>query len=309
MTPFVSICIPAYKRLNYLQRLIESIRLQTYKNYEVIITDDSDIDSSVYDYVISKASDLKIVYYKNSTPLGSPKNWLASISHAKGEWIKIMHDDDYFTSPDSLQRFVYQVDLNVDCIFSGYHAVYENGDIKNKTISTLQFNHFIHKPLNLFSGNIIGPPSVMMFRKSVKETFDERLKWIVDWELYIRLAYKYKLKYVPQPLIEVSYNDTQITNSCFLNPVVEIPETLIFTNKYGNNLFKHILAYDAWWRLIRNLGLKDISELRKYSGEININDNILKIVSLQSHIPSAILKIGGVSKILMSISYLFNRNR
>ncbi|MEY2596009.1 MAG: hypothetical protein RI965_1281, partial [Bacteroidota bacterium] len=89
----------------------------------------------------------------------------------------------------------------------------------------------------------------------------------------------------------------------------EIPETLIFTNKYGNNLFKHILAYDAWWRLIRNLGLKDISELRKYSSGININDNILKIVSFQSYIPSAIIKIGVVSKILMSISYLFNRDR
>ena len=283
--------------------------MQTYKNYEVIITDDSGSDSSVHDYAISKDSDLNIVYFKNATPLGSPKNWLASISHAKGEWIKIMHDDDYFTSPDSLQKFVDQIGSNVDCIFSGYHAVYENGDIKIKTISSIQFYQFLRKPLSLFSGNIIGPPSVMMFRKSVKETFDERLKWIVDWEYYIRLASKYRLKYIPIPLIEVSHNDTQITNSCFLNPTVEIPETLIFTNKYGNKLFNHILAYDAWWRLIRNLGLKDMSELRKFSNDIIINDNIIKIVNFQSNFPLVILKLGVVSKILMSISYLFNRVR
>lgn len=309
MTPFVSICIPAYKRLNYLQRLIDCIRLQTYKNYEVIITDDSGIDSSVYDYVTSVKHDLNIVYHKNSTPLGSPKNWLASISHAKGDWIKIMHDDDYFTSPDSLQEFVDQIDSNVDCIFSGYHAAYENGEIKNMTISSTRFKQFVHQPLSLFSGNVIGPPSVMMFRRSVKESFDERLKWIVDWEYYIRMASKYNLKYVPKPLIEVSYNDSQITNSCFLNPAVEIPETLIFTNKHGNILFKNILAYDAWWRLIRNLGLRDVSEFRKYSSEININANILKIVRFQSYVPQAILKAGVASKFLMSISFLFNRDR
>lgn len=309
MTPFVSICIPAYKRLNYLQRLIDCIRLQTYKNYEVIIADDSGIDTSVYDYVNSVKSDLNLVYYKNPSPLGSPKNWLASISYAKGDWIKIMHDDDYFTSPDSLQEFVDQIDPNLDCIFSGYHAVYENGAIKNMTISSTRFKQFIQHPLSLFSGNIIGPPSVMMFKKTVKETFDERLKWIVDWEYYIRLAYKYKLKYVSKPLIEVSYNDSQITNSCFLNPAVEIPETLIFTNKYGNMLFKNILAYDAWWRLVRNLGLREVSELRKYSSEININSNILKVVRFQSYIPQVILKVGAISKLLMLISYLFNRDR
>ncbi|MFN5008736.1 MAG: glycosyltransferase family 2 protein [Bacteroidota bacterium] len=309
MTPFVSICIPAYKRLNYLQRLFDSIRIQTYKNYELVITDDSGIDSSVYDYVVSEVSDLSIVYHKNLVPLGSPKNWLASISHAKGDWIKIMHDDDYFTSPSSLQEFVDQIDSTVDCIFSGYHAVYENGGVKNMTISSYRFKQFVHQPLSLFSNNIIGPPSVMMFRKSVTEIFDERLKWIVDWEYYIRLASKYKLKYITKPLIEVSYNDSQITNSCFLNPAIEIPETLIFTNKYGNNLFKNILAYDAWWRLIRNLRMREVSEFIKYSSDITINDNILKIVGFQSYIPLTILKVGAVSKLLMSISYLFNRDR
>jgi glycosyltransferase involved in cell wall biosynthesis len=309
MTPFVSICIPAYKRLIYLQRLFDSIRIQTYKNYELVITDDSGIDSSVYDYVVSEVSDLSIVYHKNLVPLGSPKNWLASISHAKGDWIKIMHDDDYFTSPSSLQEFVDQIDSTVDCIFSGYHAVYENGGVKNMTISSYRFKQFVHQPLSLFSNNIIGPPSVMMFRKSVTEIFDERLKWIVDWEYYIRLASKYKLKYITKPLIEVSYNDSQITNSCFLNPAIEIPETLIFTNKYGNNLFKNILAYDAWWRLIRNLRMREVSEFIKYSSDITINDNILKIVGFQSYIPLTILKVGAVSKLLMSISYLFNRDR
>ena len=305
----ISICIPTYKRTEYLNRLLESIEVQTYTKFVVIISDDSGYDESVRNLINSKKYSFKINFFKNLFPLGSPKNWLASISHAKGDWIKIMHDDDYFTSPSSLQEFVDQIDSTVDCIFSGYHAVYENGGVKNMTISSYRFKQFVHQPLSLFSNNIIGPPSVMMFRKSVTEIFDERLKWIVDWEYYIRLASKYKLKYITKPLIEVSYNDSQITNSCFLIPAIEIPETLIFTNKYGNNLFKNILAYDAWWRLIRNLRMREVSEFIKYSSGIKINDNILKIVVFQSYIPLTILKVGAVSKLLMSISYLFNRDR
>ena len=37
---FISICIPAYKHVDYLQRLLDSILIQTYKNFEIIITDD-----------------------------------------------------------------------------------------------------------------------------------------------------------------------------------------------------------------------------------------------------------------------------
>jgi len=305
----ISICVPAYKRVVYLKRLLSSLEIQSFVDFELIITDDSGEDSSVEKLIKSFNFNFSVVYHKNSSSLGSPKNWLASISHAKGDWIKIMHDDDYFSSPTSLQEFVEEISDNVDCIFSGYDAVYENGQIKNMTISSNRFKQFVHQPLSLFSNNIIGPPSVMMFRKSVTEIFDERLKWIVDWEYYIRLASKYKLKYITKPLIEVSYNDSQITNSCFLNPAIEIPETLIFTNKYGNNLFKNILAYDAWWRLIRNLRMREVSEFIKYSSGIKINDNILKIVGFQSYIPLTILKVGAVSKLLMSISYLFNRDR
>lgn len=305
----ISICIPAYKRVQYLKRLFESIKEQQFRDFEVIVTDDSGDDDSVQLFISSTLFNFEVRYFKNPTQLGSPGNWMASFEKASGEWIKIMHDDDYFTSPDSLQEFIKQIDSNIDCIFSGYHAVYENGEVKNMTISSSRFKQFVHQPLSLFSRNIIGPPSVMMFRKSVTEIFDERLKWIVDWECYIRLASNYNLKYIPKPLIEVSYNDSQITNSCFLNPTVEIPETLIFTNKYGNVLFKNIYAYDAWWRLVRNLGLRDINELKKYSSDIHINSNITNMVRFQSNIPLAILKMGVASKMLMSISYLFNRVR
>lgn len=307
MKPLISICIPAYRRVNYLKRLIESIGQQTYKNIEVVITDDSGEDNSVGDFIKGNSFSFDINYIKNTSSLGSPKNWLASISYASGDWIKIMHDDDYFTSTTSLQTFVNQIEPGVDCLFSGYKAVYENGGEKDMTISQRKFDQFTHQPLSLFAKNIIGPPSVMMFKKEIKETFDERLKWIVDWEYYIRLSLNYKLKYVKEALINVSYNPTQITNSCFLNPNIEIPETLMFTNKYGNKLFEIIHAYDAWWRLLRNLNIRSSIDIDKFSHNELVSDNVYKIIKFQSLFPVSVLKIGIISKCLMSISFLFNR--
>ena len=44
-SPLISICIPAYKRIDYLQKLLDSISIQTFKDYEVIVTDDSPDES------------------------------------------------------------------------------------------------------------------------------------------------------------------------------------------------------------------------------------------------------------------------
>ena len=92
MTPFISICIPAYKRVGYLKRLLDSITIQSYKSFEIIVSDDSD-DESVYQLLQTFAGKLDIQYFKNHPPLGTPANWNFAISKARGEWIKLIHDD------------------------------------------------------------------------------------------------------------------------------------------------------------------------------------------------------------------------
>lgn len=307
MMPNISICIPAYKRVDSLQRLLLSIDSQKYKNFEVIITDDSGEDQTVENFINSTFFSFKIFYFKNPIPLGSPKNWLESISKANGSWIKIMHDDDYFVDSSSLELFASKISSDIDCIFSGYFAVYDDGSITDKTITTSKFTSIIKSPIRLFASNIIGPPSVMMFRKGLSETFDPRLKWIVDWEYYIRLADQYKLSYIAHPLVNVGYSESQITNSCFLNPKVEIPETLIFTEKHSERIFHSIWTYDAWWRLIRNLKIRKIDQFLSFSGGLPVNRNILGIIQFQSFFPLSLLNLGFLSKLLMLISFLLNK--
>jgi glycosyltransferase involved in cell wall biosynthesis len=307
LEPFISICIPAYKRIDYLKRLFESISTQNYKNFEVVVTDDSGNDDTVENFINSNLFSFKLVYIKNPMPLGSPLNWIESFKHAKGDWIKIMHDDDYFVNENSLSSFVNEIDESVDLIFSAYVVEDElNKTVKNMVITKRAFNNILVKPLRLFAKNKLGPPTVIFFKRSITDTFDPRLKWIVDWEFYIKAALKYNLKYINVPLVVVSYNDSQITNSCVLNPAVEIPEIMILHSKYGDMLFRDIILFDAWWRLIRNLKIKNIEQFSLYTS-LPIPKSVKNIIIFQSVIPFQLLKMGVFSKSYMTCCYLYNR--
>ena len=65
-SPFISICIPAYKHVEYLQRLLDSVLRQTYTDYEIVITDDSP-DNSVAELVERYQSKTEIRYYQKCT--------------------------------------------------------------------------------------------------------------------------------------------------------------------------------------------------------------------------------------------------
>jgi glycosyltransferase involved in cell wall biosynthesis len=70
----VSVCIPAYKQKELLARCLDSLLLQGFKDFEVIITDDTP-DDSIADFVKGFKSDFPLHYYRNVIPLGSPANW------------------------------------------------------------------------------------------------------------------------------------------------------------------------------------------------------------------------------------------
>ena len=108
-TPEISICIPTFNQTFYLKKLLDSILIQTFTNFEIIISDDSSTDD-VYDLISSYRHFFidKITYVRNAKSLGPPTNWNNSISLAKGKWIKIMHHDDCFSSLNSLQFVFYQ---------------------------------------------------------------------------------------------------------------------------------------------------------------------------------------------------------
>jgi glycosyltransferase involved in cell wall biosynthesis len=305
--PLISICIPAYERLDYLKRLIESIKMQTFKDFEVIVTDDSKTDK-VEQFIKSYDANFPLHYYRNPISLGTSKNMIAGMKYARSSWIKIIHDDDWLTDENSMSGFAEYAKNEYRVVYSGYIAYEESTDKStDKTLTLPAFDKVSKNPYFLLSNNLIGVPSVSMFRTDETILYDERFNWLTDIECYIRCfeAYGTQNAYITKPLLTICFNASQLTSSLSRNPKVVIHDFLLFYSKHRGNGLKNIMVYDTWWRMVRNFKIRSIKDLESYADH-PVPQFLKNIVRLQSSIPQKLLANKVVSKLSMSISYLLN---
>lgn len=206
--PKVSICIPAYEEPATLKILLDSISVQTFRDYEVVITDDSS-GCAVEQVVEASAVRSSIRYYRNGQALGSPENWNAAMGRASGEYIKIMHHDDWFSHERSLLGYVAMLEFHEDVEFAFSAGVMIHRDGSEGRIHRLskdELRTISRNPDALYyKGLSIGSPSQTIHRKSLGLTYDRKLKWLVDIDFYIRAVKKNRnIRYMPDPLVCVS---------------------------------------------------------------------------------------------------------
>jgi glycosyltransferase involved in cell wall biosynthesis len=305
--PLISICIPAYKNTEFVQRLLNSILIQTFRNFEVIITDDSPSDE-VESIVRQYQNKFSILYQRNRYPLGSPKNWNTAMLLAKGQWIKIMHDDDWFADKTSLLEFANAITKNINFIFSGHNVIDVDTNSRRTVVISRTYLRLLKKsPLTLLKENFIGHPSTTLIKNDGNIFYDENSKWVVDIEFYIRFLNEHKnFLAIQKPLVNIGKNEFQITKQSFRNPEIEIPEVLYLFYKLPRGSLKNIFAYDYFWRFVRNMSIRSEDDIKKYLPEARIPDVISKIIRLQSKFASSLLRNGVISKSLMLSSYFSN---
>ena len=276
MKPKVSICIPAFNQPKFLLRTLRSIMIQTYEDFEVIITDDSPGDL-VENAVGELLPNPKLIYYKNRKTLGTPENWNRALKLARGEYIKFLHHDDWFTDQNGLDVFVNALEQNPgsDFAFSSCFACDINGKVKfTHSAMEQQITLLRQSPYNLYPHNFIGAPSVTFFRRKEGKYFDPLLKWVVDIDLYINLLSGNKdFVFLPEPLVSInSGSDSQVTSECTNNRDIEVFEWLYlffklkssYKVKYKNLKFIGFLLEKHQIRSVADLHrLKEIEKLSK----------------------------------------------
>jgi glycosyltransferase involved in cell wall biosynthesis len=104
-SPAVSVIVPNYNHARYLQRRLDSILGQSFKNFELIVLDDCSTDNSrgiIQPYL----RDGRIRFHPNQANSGSPFiQWNRGVSMARGELIWIAESDDY-ADPEQLATLV-----------------------------------------------------------------------------------------------------------------------------------------------------------------------------------------------------------
>ena len=284
MKPKVSICIPAYKQPALLRKVLESVRMQAFDDYELVISDDSP-DDAVKVLLREFEFKGKLRYSRNIVPLGSPANWNHAISLAKGEYIKMLHTDDFFTSAESLAEYVALLDNNplADIAFSASEVWRLSTNEKSVySCSAKHLKRLQNEPEFLFFKNVIGGPSATIHRNGIKMVYDSNLKWLVDIDFYIGVLQQNKhIVYSNGPLIcTVDGAEGQITQSVSNDKNIQIREHVILFNKLGHTGAVAGNSFSLYFKLLFNkYNIKSMDELDKIitipAGQIGFYDGII----------------------------------
>lgn len=306
----ISVCIPAYKNADYLKRNLDALCTQTFKDFEVIVSDDSP-DDSLGPVINAYASQLELVYFKNDPAMGTPANWNLAMEKATGQYIKLIHDDDWLAEDNALQQYYDAMEANPDvdfCFSAFYNVQLQTGEKAPVFCSKLNLWLLRKSPYNLFRYNFIGPPSGVFVRNKQPAFYDDKLKWLVDFEGYIRqLNMNGKFIYLDQCLVNIGLGAEQVTQYTKMVKEIVVPESCYVLQKHQAKILNHIWVYDFYWRMLRNLNIKSAADVEAAGWEEAINPVLLKMISFQQKIPGALLKAGPVSKLLMFTSYLIHR--
>jgi glycosyltransferase involved in cell wall biosynthesis len=222
----LTICIPTYKRCNYLKEAIKSSLDQvTNIPYRVLIVDnDSDFNNDEILNLIKAFDNKRILYYKNKENLLLFGNLNRAILLAETKWTALLHDDDLLLNNyiETISKILNKYGGRVEGISNSYIVQYDrvelNNTRRNKFINSTKWifkliqniivsaKAVIDIPLsaNLFLRNAHGAPTCgMVFRRDVflaSGGFNELYFPAADWVLLIYFSHKYQFYRYRKPL-------------------------------------------------------------------------------------------------------------
>jgi glycosyltransferase involved in cell wall biosynthesis len=231
----VSVCIPAYRQPDSLRRALRSVFVQKFSDFEIIVTDDSP-DTSVEAVISEFRGRSNMRYFRNAARLGTPENWNRAVREANGEFIKVLHHDDWLADENSLGDFVELLERDTCTDFAFCAAQAFDGQGRLLFVhrpSKAQLRRLRTNPGILFFGNFIGAPSATIYRSSVKQQYDQKLKWVVDIDFYTRvLRDNPHFQFSSRPLVCITSDaPQQVTKECAGNRMMEVYEWLYLYRK------------------------------------------------------------------------------
>ncbi len=186
----LSILIPAYNYPEGVERILIALSQEHSLNVEIIVSDDSS-DDKVQDICSFYKDAFHLFIYKRNNPsLGAVNNWNSLLDRAQGDYCLLLHHDEFPLSANFIGKVTGALSVNaaidvliMDCVLvdinTGFSRQHAPSWLRN-----LSAKYF---PEYLFRRNIIGPVSTLIVRRSIFPRFNEKLQWLVDVELYVRL--------------------------------------------------------------------------------------------------------------------------
>lgn len=199
----VSAVVTTFNRAQFAKKAIESVLAQTFRDFELIVLDNSSSDGT--EAMVRGFEDKRIVYIRHE-PIGISKARNLGVAKARGDFVGFLDDDDEWL-PNKLELQVALFDkapASLGLVYGGFYRVTSDGEIYDTFVPRLRGN-VLEGYLcghDVLTGSASNP---LIRRSTFREVglYDEQLKTSEDWEFYLRLARKYDFDFVSEPVLKI----------------------------------------------------------------------------------------------------------
>lgn len=194
--PKISVMMPAYNAEKFISQALDSILLQDFNDFQIVVTDDASTDGTaeiIRSYQSRYPEQILAIF--NPSNIGVTANCNLALEHCVGEYVSLFAGDDVML-PGKFSKQVAYMEADTDCVLC-YHPVEIFDSDTDKTI----FVTNQHQREDVFStedlllkGGIPGGCSIMVRRSAIPVGgYDSRLRTVSDWLFFLEISMQGKI--------------------------------------------------------------------------------------------------------------------
>ena len=203
--PYISVIIPTYNRLNLLKETVESVRHQTFRDFEIIVVNDGSTDGTAK--WLDTQGDLKHLDQENKGIATSRNNGAAA---AEGEWFAFVDHDDLW-APDKLEIQAEFMKRNPDVgLVAARHVRLSQKPPKVRNHRWIKGDLLV----KVFSESFIHTSSVIIRRDVFRAIngFPARYRFADEFDVWLKIAANYPVAYVYDPLVFIRFYESNTSH-------------------------------------------------------------------------------------------------
>lgn len=195
--PLVSVIMPAFNSGRFILDSVNSVREQSYFNWELLVVDDASTDQTAEKLRQVMKIDDRIKLFNNTNNLGAGFCRNEGIKAAKGDYIAFLDADDLW-KPNKLEtQLEFMKENGVEVCFSSYERINENGKSRGEIVEALPFLTY----QKLEKANYIGNLTGIYHAAKIGKIYGPEIRKRQDWGLWLAAIKKGgTAKSIQQPL-------------------------------------------------------------------------------------------------------------
>ncbi|MEM6718269.1 MAG: glycosyltransferase [Bacteroidota bacterium] len=208
--PLVSVITPTYNTETFISDTIDSVRAQSYTNWELILVDDASSDRTVEILHEYASIDDRIKVHELETNSGAAIARNTAIEKASGSYIAFLDADDLWKPEKLAKQIAFMQEKDIAVSFSSYELMDEQGRSLEKMIKALPKVNFSKMLKSNYIGNLTGIYNAEQLGKVYMPNIRKRQDWALWLTLVQKVGFAYSLE---EPLAKYRVREDSISSN------------------------------------------------------------------------------------------------